>query len=465
MKMWGGRMSKPTNPLVERFNASASFDFRLAMQDVRGSLAWAAVLGQAGILDQKEQAAILSGLTAIRSEFADGTFPEDAADEDIHSAVERRLTELIGPVAGKLHTGRSRNDQVATDFRLWIMKACSLLSGEVIALQRALVESAAADLHAPMPGYTHLRQAQPVTWGHWVLSHFWPLDRDLHRLAQCAAEASVLPLGSGALAGTSVPVDRVDLAAQLGFSEISPNSQDAVADRDFAAVFLFNCALMGVHLSRMAEQLILFSTDEFGFVELDESFTTGSSLMPQKRNPDPLELTRGKTGRLIGHLAGLLSTLKGLPSAYDKDLQEDKEPVFDAMETLMASLPVVTGVIRTMRVNRGKMAAAIAPEAFAVDLADYLVAKGLPFRQAHAAVGKAVRLAEARGVALDGLATEDWASVSPLFEGDVVGLFDVQAVLDRRQAEGGTGQRALSEQLQSAQARLTSHGQVPPVLV
>jgi len=457
MKMWGGRMSKPTDPLVGRFNASASFDYRLAMEEIRGSMAWASVLGRAGILNEEEKSAILSGLMAIRSEFADETFPTDASDEDIHSAVERRLTELIGPVAGKLHTGRSRNDQVATDFRLWIMGACSLLSGEVIALQQALVRSAAADLHAPMPGYTHLRQAQPVTWGHWVLSHFWPLDRDLRRLEQCALEASVLPLGSGALAGTSVPVDRVDLAAQMGFSEVSPNSQDAVADRDFAAVFSFNCALLGVHLSRMAEQLILFSTDEFGFVELDESFTTGSSLMPHKRNPDPLELTRGKTGRLIGHLAGLLSTLKGLPSAYDKDLQEDKEPVFDAMETLMGAVPVVTGVVRTMRVNRDRMAAAIAPESFAVDLADYLVARGLPFRQAHAAVGKAVRLAESRGVGLNALAPDDWASANSLFEGDVVSLFDVHAVLNRRDAAGGTSQRALVEQLQAAQARLKAH--------
>jgi argininosuccinate lyase len=463
MKMWGGRMSKPTDPLVERFNSSARFDFRLAMEDIRGSMAWASALGRAGILDEEEKATIVSGLTAIRNEFADGTFPTDASDEDIHSAVERRLTELIGPAAGKLHTGRSRNDQVATDFRLWIMAACSRLSGEVIALQEALVGCAAADLHAPMPGYTHLRQAQPVTWGHWVLSHFWPLGRDLRRLHECAAATSVLPLGSGALAGTSVPIDRADLAAELGFSEVSPNSLDAVADRDFAVVFLFDCALLGVHLSRLAEQLILFSTDEFGFVELDESFTTGSSLMPQKRNPDPLELTRGKAGRLIGHLAGLLSALKGLPSAYDKDLQEDKEPVFDAMETLMAALPVVTGVIRSMRVNQDRLAAAIVPEAYAVDLADYLVAKGLPFRQAHAAVGEAVRLAESRGVGLNGLVPEDWASASPLFDADVVGLFDVDAVLNRRQAVGGTSRRALEEQLRAAQAFLTEHSGGQPV--
>ncbi len=282
MKMWGGRMTKPTDPLVERFNSSARFDYRLAMEDLRGSVAWASALRRAGILNEEEEVTLQSGLTAIRGEFADGTFPSDASDEDIHSAVERRLTELIGPVAGKLHTGRSRNDQVATDFRLWIMEACSRLSGEVIALQQALARCAAADLHAPMPGYTHLRQAQPITWGHWVLSHFWPLDRDVRRLELCIAEASVLPLGSGALAGTSVSVDRADLAAELGFSEVSPNSLDAVADRDFAAVFLFDCALLGVHLSRMSEQLILFSTDEFGFVELDESFTTGSSLDASK---------------------------------------------------------------------------------------------------------------------------------------------------------------------------------------
>jgi argininosuccinate lyase len=450
-------MSKPTDPLVERFISSAGFDFRLAMEDIRGSMAWASALRRAGILNEEEEVAIQSGLTAIRGEYADGTLRSDASDEDIHSAVERRLTELIGPVAGKLHTGRSRNDQVATDFRMWIMGACRRLSAEVIGLQQALVECAAADLHTPIPGYTHLRQAQPITWGHWVLSHFWPLDRDVGRLEACASASSVLPLGSGALAGTSVLVDRAALAAELGFSEVSPNSLDAVADRDFAAVFLFDCALLGVHLSRMAEQLILFSTDEFGYVELDEAYTTGSSLMPQKRNPDPLELTRGKAGRLIGHLAGLLSVLKGLPSAYDKDLQEDKEPVFDAMDTLVAALPVVTGVIRSMRVNRDRMVAAITPEAYAVDLADYLVAKGLPFRQAHAAVGEAVRLAEARGVGLNRLAPEDWASASPLFEGDVVGLFDVQAVLDRRQAVGGTSQRALEEQLRAALARLKAN--------
>jgi argininosuccinate lyase len=455
MKMWGGRMSKPTDPLVERFNSSAGFDFRLATEDIRGSMAWASGLCRAGILNADEEGEIRSGLTAILGEFDDGTFSSNASDEDIHTAVERRLTELIGPVAGKLHTGRSRNDQVATDFRLWIMQACSLLSGEVIALQQAMARCAQADLHAPMPGYTHLRQAQPITWGHWLLSHFWPLERDLVRLDECAAKAAVLPLGSGALAGTSVPVDRAELAADLGFAEVSPNSVDAVADRDFAAVFLFDCALLGVHLSRLSEQLIVFSTDEFGFVELDESFTTGSSLMPQKRNPDPLELTRGKTGRLIG--------LKGLPSAYDKDLQEDKEPVFDALDTLMAALPVVSGVIRSMRVNRERMAAAIAPEAFAVDVADYLVARGLPFRQAHAAVGEAVRLAESKGVRLNGLAPEDWVSASPLFEGDMASLFDVQVVLNRRQAVGGTSQRALEEQLQAAHARLNAHTRRQPV--
>lgn len=457
MKLWGGRMSQPTDPLVDRFTASAGFDSRLAMEDIHGSQVWAAALRRAGVLSEHEQEVIQSGLAAIRGEFADGAFRPLATDEDIHTAVERRLTDLVGPTAGKLHTGRSRNDQVATDFRLWIMGACSQLSTEVTKLQQALLACAAADLQTPMPGYTHLRQAQPITWGHWLLAHFWPLERDIRRLRQCVSEASVLPLGSGALAGTSVPVDRAELALQLGFSQVSPNSLDAVADRDFAAVFLFDCSLLGVHLSRLAEPLILFSTDEFGFVELDESFTTGSSLMPQKRNPDPLELTRGKVGRLIGHVAGLLSALKGLPSAYDKDLQEDKEPAFDALDTLMAALPVVAGVIRTMRVNRDRMAAAIAPESFAVDLADYLVAKGLPFRQAHAAVGQAVRLADAKGVRLNELSPEDWASTSPLFGSDVAELFDIRSVLNRRQAEGGTSEVALQAQLQAAQECLQSH--------
>jgi len=447
-------MSKPTDPLVERLNASASFDIRLADEDVVGSVAWAHALGRAGVLGSEDLNAILRGLSAIREEFADGRFKLAPTDEDVHTAVERRLTELIGPAAGKLHTGRSRNDQVATDFRLWIQHACSKLTAHVVDLLEAILTSAEAHLHAPMPGYTHLRQAQPVTWGHWMLSHSWAFGRDVERLAQASASASCLPLGSGALAGTSVPVDRASLAGELGFHAVSDNSLDAVSDRDFVASFLFACALLGVHISRLSEALILFSSVEFGFVELDEAFTTGSSLMPHKVNPDPLELARGKAGRLIGNLTTLLTVLKGLPSAYDKDLQEDKEPAFDSVDTLTSVLPVLSGLVRSLRTDPAKMAAAISPEAFAVDAADYLVERGVPFREAHASVGKAMRLAGEKAMPPDRLTLEDWQSVDPRFDADILHVFDLATALERRNTKGGTSHRALEEQLAAARARL-----------
>jgi argininosuccinate lyase len=396
------------------------------------------------------------GLAAIRTEVTEGRFVLGPSDEDVHTAIERRLTELIGPPAGKLHTGRSRNDQVATDFRMWIRHACAELRREVVGLQEAALVSAEADLHTPMPGYTHLRQAQPVTWGHWMLSHFWALGRDVDRLAQASAAAACLPLGSGALAGTTVAVDRVALAQALGFETASDNSLDAVSDRDFAATFLFACALLGVHLSRLAEALIIFSSPEFGFIELDEAYTTGSSLMPHKANPDPLELARGKSGRLIGNLTTLLAVLKGLPSAYDKDLQEDKEPAFDSADTLAALLPVLAGLVRSLHTNRERLAAAMSPEMLTVDVADYLVARGVPFRQAHASVGRAVRLANERGITLDQLGLEDWRSIDPHFDEGVSRAFDWQAALERRDAKGGTSRRALDEQVTAAHARLAS---------
>lgn len=458
MKLWGGRMTKPTDPLVERLNASAPFDVRLAAEDVRGSQAWARALARAGVLQGKEAEAIQQGLAAIAAEIEQGAFRPAPADEDIHTAVERTLTERIGAVAGKLHTGRSRNDQVATDFRLWVMAGSSKLAGHVLDLQKALLQSAQADLHAPMPGYTHLRQAQPIPWGHWALAHFWALGRDVERFDQAGRRAAVLPLGSGALAGTSAPVDRRALADELGFTEVAPNSLDAVSDRDFAVEFLFAGALLGVHLSRLAEQLILFSTAEFGFLELDDAFTTGSSLMPHKRNPDPLELARGKAGRLIGNLTGLLATLKALPSAYDKDLQEDKEPVFDAFDTLVGTLPVLTGLIGSLRLNTERMRAAISPDTFAVDLADRLVARGVPFRQAHELVGLALQRAEKLGVELEQMQPDDWQAISPDFGEDMHGLFDVDQSLERRAAVGGTAAAALKDQVERAQAWLKSRG-------
>lgn len=449
-KLWGGRFAKETDALVHQFNASIDFDVRLYDEDIRGSIAWAGGLLGAGVLTLAEAETIIAGLEQVRGEFEDDVFLIQPGDEDIHTAVERRLIELIGPVGGKLHTGRSRNDQVATDFRLWVMGACDRLHAHLIDVQRALVAAAAEQLHLPMPGYTHLQHAQPVTWGHWVLSHFWPLERDKTRLAQVRETTAVLPLGSAALAGAAFPIDREALAAALGFARVSRNSLDAVSDRDFAADFLYACSLLAIHLSRLAEQLILFSSSEFGFVRLDDAYSTGSSIMPQKKNPDTLELTRGKSGRLLGNLTGFLATLKGLPSTYDKDLQEDKEPVFDAYDNLSLMLPVMAGVVRTLQVRPERLAAQLEPGLLATELADYLVKRGMPFREAHGVVGRAVRLAEERGVALTDLAPADLQTISDHFGADTADVLQVTAALAQRTVIGGTAPAALQQQLDAA---------------
>lgn len=453
-KLWGGRFAKGTDALVHQFNASLPFDVRLYNEDITGSIAWARGLVGAGVLTADEAETIVAGLEQVRAEFEDGTFAFDDGDEDIHTAVERRLTEIVGSVGGKLHTGRSRNDQVGTDFRLWVMGACDEIGAQLADVQRALADSAAAELNTPMPGYTHLQHAQPVTWGHWALSHFWPLQRDRERFAQVRENTAVLPLGAAALAGTAFPVDRRALAAALGFRAITPNSLDAVSDRDFVAEFLFAAALLGVHLSRLSEQLVLFSSAEFGFVQLDDGYSTGSSLMPQKKNPDTLELTRGKSGRLIGNLTGLLAMLKGLPSTYDKDLQEDKEPVFDAFDTLTVALPVMAGLIDTLTLRPARMAAQLTPDLLATDLADYLVKKGVPFRQAHGLVGQVVQLAEEKQVPLTEVALSDLQVISESFEADVTAVFQIESSLGNRRVTGGTAPAALSEQLAAARSRL-----------
>lgn len=458
-KLWGGRFAGETDERMHAFNASLDFDARLYAEDIEGSIAWAQGLVGAGVLAEAEAERIVAGLRAVQQEFEDGTITFAPGDEDIHTAVERRLTELIGPVAGKLHTGRSRNDQVATDFRLWVMRALDRLQEEVAALQQALVESAAAHPELPLPGYTHLQHAQPVTWAHWLLAHFWPLQRDRERLAQARQRAAVLPLGAAALAGTAYPVDREALADALGFDGVCENSLDAVSDRDFAADFLYAGALLGIHLSRLGEQLILFSSQEFGFVVLDDAYSTGSSLMPQKRNPDALELARGKAGRLLGNLTGLLATLKGLPSTYDKDLQEDKEPVFDTYDTLALALPVIAGVVQTLTLRPERMAAGLEAGLLATDLADYLVGQGVPFREAHELVGRAVQLAEEQEVGLDALTPAELRAIDPRF-GDhdqaLRAVFDVDAALARRNVRGGTGPAAVAAQLDRARALLPS---------
>ncbi len=456
MTLWGGAFSQPTDDSVRTLNDSLRFDWRLYDADITGSIAWAQALVRVGVLAQAECDTLITGLERVRAEFAAGTFAAAPGDEDIHTAVERRLSEIVGTVAGKLHTGRSRNDQIATDVLLWLLDANQRLASEVAGLMAALLEQAQDHADTVMPGYTHFQPAQPVTAAHWLLSHFWALARDVERLVHLrTAWREKCPLGSGALAGTPYLIDRQALAESLGFRQPSANSLDAVADRDHVAEFLFGMALMGVHLSRLAEDLIVFANPSVGFVQLDERYSTGSSLMPQKRNPDPLELARGKAGRLIGHLAGLLATLKGLPSGYNKDLQEDKEPLFDAFDTLMRLLPPLAGLIATLILKRDRMRAALGEAMLATDLADYLVEKGVPFRQAHGLAGGVVRLAESKRVSLSGLTLEDYRTISDVFDADVQSVFDFDAAVARRQARGGTGD--FRDQMQRARDWISAH--------
>jgi argininosuccinate lyase len=461
-RLWSGRFKGKLDAGAARLNDSLPFDRRLAAEDVRGSAAWARALAKAGLLTDAEEKQIESGLETVAAEFADGSFAFAPADEDIHTAVERRLGELIGEAAGKLHTGRSRNDQVATDFRLWIIAAEGRLLAAIRALQATLAARAEKDFGVRLPGYTHTQRAQPILLSHWWLAHFWALERDAARLEEIRARAGVCPLGSGALAGTAFAIDRDALARDLGFAAAAENSLDAVSDRDFAAEFLFAAALIGVHAGRMADALILYATAEFGFVDLDDAFATGSSLMPQKKNPDLLELARGKSGRLIGLLTGMLATLKGLPSAYDKDLQEDKEPVFAAADTLEALLPVLGGLIDTLTVNGERTAAAIDDGMLATDLADYLVRKGVPFRSAHAAAGQAVRRAIDLGVPLSNLPPAEFARIHSGFDADAAEVFDAERALARRGARGGTAPGAVRDQLAAARKALQRRPEEPP---
>jgi argininosuccinate lyase len=454
MSMWGGRFVSATDQLMQRFNQSIGFDQRMYAADIQASIAYAAALVQAELITAEEQAQIVDGLRQVRAEFDAGTFEIMPSDEDIHTAVERRLGELIGPAAGKLHTGRSRNDQVATDLRLYLLEEMRSLDDVLLQLQLAIVETSEAHLDAIMPGYTHLQQAQPLLFSHWLMSFFWKFQRDRQRLGDAMRRTSICPLGSGALAGHPLGVDRQALAAELGFSGVAENSVDAVSDRDYVVEFLSWAALVQVHLSGLAEDLILWSSREFGFVQVDEAYATGSSLMPQKRNPDSLELMRGKTGRMVGHLAGLLTTLKGLPSAYNKDLQEDKEALFDAIDTLAIEIPIASGVIRTLKVNTGRMAAALDAATLATDLADYLVRKGVPFRQSHHLVGEAVRLADALGVSLQELDLVEYQAIHPEFAPDVYGCFDPHASVEARDAVGGTSPMAVRIQIEQARALL-----------
>jgi len=459
MGLWGGRFSEPTDDDLKALNDSISFDQRLYQQDIEGSMAYARAIAAAGIITHDEAETLINGLAQVLAEFEAHNFVFQPGDEDIHTAVERRLTEIVGTVGGKLHTGRSRNDQVATDFRLWTLAAVDDISALICALQAALVGQAEAHLNTLMPGYTHLQPAQPITAAHWLMSFFWMLQRDHQRLQDAKGRMSVSPLGSGALAGHPFGIDRAKLAADLGFSSHSQNSLDAVSDRDFAAETLFSLALMSTHLSRLAEDIILYSNPAFGFITLHDRYSTGSSLMPQKRNADPMELARGKAGRLIGHLSGLLTTLKGLPSGYNKDLQEDKEALFDAVDTMKTLLPVLTAVIHTLQLNPEKTLAGLGEEMLATDVADYLVRKGMTFREAHHVVGEMVRRADEAGMPLSQLPPEQLKALSPLFDDDVKEVFNFTEAVARKNADGGTAPEAVQRQIQQAKSWLDRYAE------
>jgi len=439
----GGRFTGATDPVMDQFNASIGYDKRMWKQDITGSVAYARALGRTGIISVDEVTQICEGLQLVKTEWAEGRFEIHGSDEDIHTANERRLTELIGSVAGKLHTGRSRNDQVATDMRLYLSDQIGDLRNQMYALIETAATRAEGEVDLLMPGYTHLQKAQPVRWSHWVMSHASAWQRDMQRLDDLNKRVMVMPLGSGALAGNAFGIDRVLLAQELGFDHVSPNSMDAVSDRDFVAEFLFWSSLTMVHMSRWAEDLIIYSSGEFKYVTMADAYSTGSSLMPQKKNPDALELLRGKSGRVCGGLSGFLTVMKGTPTTYNKDMQEDKEMLFDAMDTLAAAIPIATGVLSTLSVHPDKMAGALQPEMLATDLAEYLVRKGVPFRETHHTAGEAVRLAEERGIPLSQLSLQDLQSLQSAFEEDVANLWNFENSVESRNVIGGTSKQAV----------------------
>jgi argininosuccinate lyase len=438
---------------MERLNRSLGDDVRLWREDLLGSRAWTRGLARAGVIREDEAEEILKGLDRVGRRLEEGVAAE-ASDEDVHSLVERLLGEEIGDVAGKLHTGRSRNDQVATDLRLWALRATTELDGWVRAVVEALLGLAERGTEVILPGYTHLQQGQPVRAAHWALSHAWPLLRDRERIRRSGEAAAVLPLGSGALAGSPFPIDREFLREELGFRRVSENSMDAVSDRDWSAELAFACALVGVHLSRLGEDIVLFAAREFSFLRIGDGYSTGSSLMPQKRNPDVAELTRGKAARLLGNLTGLLTLLKGLPTGYNRDLQEEKTFVFDSVDTLALVLPPLAGALRSCDFNLEAVARARDPELLATDLADVLVRAGIPFRKSHEIVGGLVREAERLGVPLSGLPDEAFRKASDAFPSSVREVFDFERSVEARDLPGGTSRRSVLAQIVSARAKL-----------
>ena len=464
-KLWGGRFSKTTDEMINEFQASIGFDRRMYREDIAGSLAHAAMLAKVGILSEEDHAAIEKGLKDILAQIEHGDFDFSVALEDIHMNIEKRLTDAIGDAGSRLHTARSRNDQVALDTHLFVRHAVVDVMAHIRTLQQALTESAAQHRDVIMPGYTHLQRAQPILFSHHLMAYFGMLARDFERFQGVYARTDIMPLGAGALAGTTLPIDRQFVAQRLHFERIYTNSLDAVSDRDYILEFLSAASILMVHLSRLSEEIILWCSREFSFVELDDAHCTGSSMMPQKKNPDVSELVRGKTGRVVGHLMAMLMAVKGLPLAYNKDLQEDKEGLFDAIDTVKFSLAVYAQLIRGMKLREDVMRHAVeADYSNATDLADYLVRKGLPFRKAHAVAGQAVAQCIARGIYLAELPIADYQQLSPLFAEDIYDAISPETCVSCRNSYGGTSYEQAEMQLEAAKNLMTEEERMISVL-
>lgn len=454
MKLWGGRFSEDQSDLMKQFNDSFRFDQRLYAVDIQGSLAYAEALHLIGLITGAELTSIHSGLMKIKTEFDEGKFEAIADDEDIHTAVERRLFELIGKTAGKLHTGRSRNDQIAVDLRLYVMQEIECTISLLVKLQQAIIAKAEAHINVLMPGFTHFQPAQPILFSHWLMSFFWMFERDKDRLKDALERTAISPLGSGALAGNPFDIDREMIAEKLGMASISMNSIDAVSDRDFIVEFLFASSLIAVHISHFAEDIILFSNPAFNYLKIGQAYSTGSSLMPQKRNPDSMELARGKTGRIISALMNLLIVLKGLPSTYNKDLQEDKESLFDSVDNLTLTLSVVIGVVDSLDIFPEQMLAHLNETMLATDMADYLVDHGVPFREAHQMIGEVIRYAEENSIPLSEISLEVLKNIAPQFGKDTQNIFDFMQSINKKDGIGGTGPQAVKKQIELAKEKL-----------
>ncbi|PVH99230.1 argininosuccinate lyase [Periconia macrospinosa] len=453
--LWGGRFTEGLDPVMEQYNTSLPYDRRFYAEDIAGSIAFARANMNNGVLTKDEFAAIEKGFAQIKEEWANNTFKVQPNDEDIHTANERRLSEVIGKeIGGKLHTGRSRNEQVVTDMRLWLREELRTLEGYLIQLIQTSVQRAEAEIEVLMPGYTHLQKAQPIRWSHWVLSHATAFTDELRRLREVVKRVNRSPLGCGALAGNPFNIDREAMAKELGFEGLLPNSLNAVGDRDFVFETLQWGSSFMLKLSRWAEDLIIYSSLEFGFVRLADAYSTGSSLMPQKKNADSLELIRGKSGRAFGHMAGLYVTIKGLPTTYNKDLQESVEPLIDHIKTVGDSMQIATGVLSTLKVSPEKMLAALTPEMLATEFADYLVRKGVPFREGHHISGRVVALAEDKNVPMDKLSVEDLKGIDPRLGDDVVQCLDYERAVELKNATGGTSKSAVREQIEKLKQQL-----------